>query len=85
MVGSKVTTYARRIQNVYDRFGGTRKSAKVCGYSAELLSNWKRKGRVPLKKVAEICNVLNCHPLELNFKEIQSLLVAIKEAEVKGY
>lgn len=76
----KVHKSSKAIQSIYDSFGGTRRAAKICGYSAELLSNWKRKGRVPLGKVAEISRSLCCHPTDLNHLEVSNLVTAIDEA-----
>lgn len=76
MKKKRCTKESIAIQSIYDWHGGTRKSAKICGYSAELLSIWKRKGRVPLPKVAEISIKLSCDPYDLNRKEVTSLVDA---------
>ncbi len=62
------------IQDIYDRNGGTRASAKLVGYSYELLSKWTLLGRVPLRKVAEVAHKLKCNPYLLNNKEVKALV-----------
>lgn len=73
---------SRKIQAIYDANGGTRNSARICGYSAELLSHWKRDGRIPLRKVAEISIKLKCDPLDLNTEEVKSLIRSLKSVTI---
>lgn len=69
------------IQAVYDSHGSTRKAAKIVGDSYELLSRWKRDGRVPLRRVADVAKSLKCSPYILNDKEVSALVDLVKEWE----
>jgi DNA-binding Xre family transcriptional regulator len=71
------TPAEKRIQKIYDRFGGTRDCAKAIGISAQLLSIWKKNGKVPLNRVAEVSKKLKCDPYDLNHEEITELIEAI--------
>lgn len=58
------------LQAVYDSFGGTNKCAKKFKLSKQLLSLWKKEGRVPLYKVAEISKLFGVSPFRLNFEQV---------------
>lgn len=69
----KCSKESKLIQSIYDSHGGTRATARMIGYSYELLSKWKLNGRVPLRKVAEVAKKLNCNPFSLNNAEVLAL------------
>lgn len=75
----KFSKESQTIQDLYDRNGGTRASARLVDYSYELLSKWKLSGRVPLRKVAEIARKLKCSPYDLNRKEVKALVDIAKD------
>jgi len=79
MTIKKPSDASRKIQAIYSRFGGTNKTARKLGISRQLLSNWKRRGSVPLKRVAWMSLELKCNPFELNQIETTFLYEVAKK------
>lgn len=74
----KESPASKAIQKIYDKFGGTNSAALKLGLTGQLLSQWKQKGKVSLKKLAEVSTQLDCNPIILNKKELSELLVVLR-------
>lgn len=69
----KESAESKKIQEAYNKHGGTNAAARKLGISGQLLSRWKRKGKVPLKRVAWMSKELEISPFDLN--EIETTLI----------
>lgn len=79
-IAEKEETPAQKaIQKIYDKFGGTNASALRLGLSGQLLSQWKTKAQVSMKKLAKISRELDCDPMVLNKDGLKELLVVLKK------